>query len=217
MKKILVFFVLLLTISLVCAHQPRLVYDKDLSVPYEVQNPEVSQAFYGELRGEAEYYKISSEEDFNFYLGLLSPVIEETKTDFKAEISFDNETIILEKNQEWEKFYEPFAGDDYFDGPEIEFNASAGDYLIKIYNSDNQGKYVLAVGKLESFPLDETLKTYYNLPRLKMYFEKSPLTAYFNIIGIGLFVFLIILVGIIIGIYFLIKRLRKRRKKYYKK
>ena len=213
MKKIICLFVLILSISLIFAHQPRIVYEDDLSVPLEIQNPEISQAFYGELKGSAEYYSISSDEDFHLYLGLLSPAIENARTDFKAEISFDNETIVLEKNEEWEVFYEEFAGDDYYDGPEIDLNASSGEYIIKIYNSDNQGKYVLAVGRIESFPLGETIKTYYNLPRLKIYFEKSPLTAYFNYLGLGLLVFLIVLTGVIIGIYFLIKKLRKKKKR----
>jgi len=209
MKKYLILF-LILFIGLASAHLPRLVYDDNLSSPLNVENPEVSQAFYGELKGAAEYYRISSDSDFNFYSGLLSPVIEDSKTNFKAEISFGDELILLEKNETWEKFYEEFAGDDYFEGPEIEFNASAGDYLIKVYNEENKGKYVLVVGKIESFTLGETVKTYFNLPLLKIYFEKSPLTAYFNILGIGLLVFLIILAGIIVGVYFVIKKLKKK-------
>jgi hypothetical protein len=211
MKKILILVILLLSISFVFAHQPRIVYKDDLSVPLEIQKPEVSQAFYGELKGSTEYYSISSDKEFNFYLGLLSPSIEEARTDFKAEISFGEESIILEKNEEWEEFYEEFAGDSYLNGPEIEFNASAGEYLIKVYNSDNQGKYVLVVGRIESFPLDETIKTYLALPSLKIYFEKSPLTAYFNLISIPLWIILFIVI-IIIGVVFYIKR-KKRRKK----
>ncbi len=213
MRRIILIIVLLLSLSFVFAHQPRIVYEDDLSVPLEIQNPEVSQAFYGELKGSAEYYKIDSEGDFHLYLGLLSPSIKGARTDFKAEISFDNEIIILEKNEEWEEFYEEFAGDTYFDGPEIDINASSGEYLIKVYNSDNQGKYVLAVGRIESFPIGETIKTYYNLPGLKIYFEKSPLTAYFNYLGIGLLVFLIVLAGVVIGIYFLIKKIRRKNGK----
>jgi Sec-independent protein secretion pathway component TatC len=51
------------------------------------------------------------------------------------------------------------------------------------------------------------------LPKLKAsFFNKSPLTAYFNLVGLFLFVPLIILLVISLGFFFFLKK-RKRQKK----
>ena len=66
-------------------------------------------------------------------------------------------------NFEWNAWYEPYARDWYWKGPEIganvnldtgfkrSFRMNAGSYLIKIYNDDNLGHYSLAVGEAEFF------------------------------------------------------------------
>ena len=56
---ILGFFVFLLaSISIASAHQPRLVIGDNATMgnPIVILNPEVSQAFYGELQGLPNYY-----------------------------------------------------------------------------------------------------------------------------------------------------------------
>ena len=62
---------------------------------------------------------------------------------------------------QWKAWYEPYARDDYWKGPEIgsdtntEFKTSfplaAGIYYIKVYNKNNQGHYSLAIGEAEFF------------------------------------------------------------------
>jgi hypothetical protein len=49
-----------------------------------------------------------------------------------------------------------------------------GIYTIRVNNPDNQGKYSLAIGKRESFPIKEILNTYKVLPELKMVFFGKP-------------------------------------------
>ncbi|MBW2965592.1 hypothetical protein KY342_00645 [Candidatus Woesearchaeota archaeon] len=212
MKKTLIILAILLLAGCVCAHQPRLVYNLESSEqnPIKIENPEISQAFYGNLKGNPDYYKISSEEEFKFYLGVLAPAVSNARTDFTVEIFFDESIKILKKNESWDLFYEEFAGDSYFEGPELEFTAKPANYLIKVSNPGNEGKYVISVGRIENFPLDETIKTYLALPSLKMYFEKSPLTAYFNLISIPLWIILVIIIVIAIII---IKRKKKSNKK----
>lgn len=210
-KEFVITSLLLILITCVSAHQPRLVYDKFSSIdsPFIINNPEISQAFYGELKGQPEYFVIESEKEFEFYLGMLAPDVEGAKTDFVFEVFYDNESLKLEKADEWERFYEEFAGDDYLEGPELTRIMGPGEYIIRVSNIDNQGKYVLVVGKIESFPLKETINTYLALPRLKIYFEKSPLTAYFNLISIPLWIILVILIVIVIYL----KRRKNKRKK----
>uniref|UniRef100_A0A7C6A9H4 Uncharacterized protein n=1 Tax=candidate division WOR-3 bacterium TaxID=2052148 RepID=A0A7C6A9H4_UNCW3 len=175
-----------LLFSIIFAHQPRLVLQKDLAFNYPlfIQNPEISQAFYGELTGSPHYYQINYEKDFNLYLNILVPDIKGARTDFSVEVSKGKELILNGKRFIWEKFFEPFGGDHYLKGPEYKAKVKKGEYLIKVYNDDNIGKYVLAVGDIESFPPKEMIKAFLALPRLKIFFNKSPFTAYFNRIGL---------------------------------
>jgi hypothetical protein len=206
---------LVLSIGIVLGHQPRLVYNENLGLNNArmIENPEVSQAFYGNLKGSEEYFLIDSEKKFDFYAGILSPDIENARKDFKVQIYFNNKSIILMQNG-WTRFYEEFAGDWYWQGPEGEFNAEPGKYIIKVSNPDNAGKYVLVVGKIESFPIGEALKTLLVLPKLKKdFFEKCPCTAYNNKIGEYLLLGLTILAILGATAYFIIQTLRKAGKR----
>ena len=64
------------------AHQPRMVESNFV----EVENPEIFQAFYGELKGEPVYFKIESSKSFNLYIGILAPDITNIDKDVSAEI-----------------------------------------------------------------------------------------------------------------------------------
>ncbi|MGZ7050099.1 MAG: hypothetical protein ACXVHO_08840, partial [Methanobacterium sp.] len=74
-KFIILLFVLFLSICAVSAHQPRVELGVNTTPanPIIIQNPEVSQAFYGNLKGNPDYYQITSDKPFKLYLGLLVP------------------------------------------------------------------------------------------------------------------------------------------------
>jgi len=200
------------------AHQPRLV-ESDFTL---IEKPEVSQAFYGELKGEPDFFQIQAEKPIKLYVGILVPNVENIDKDVSVEVSKDDEFYYLLDglNFEWQAFYEEFAGDDYFKGSELSaeeegglpqgVEAEAGVYTLKVFSPDNQGKYVLVVGEKEEFPLNETIKTIVVLPQLKLFFNKSPLTAYFNLIGLFMLIFLLFVLGISVLIFFLVKRIRKQ-------
>lgn len=216
MKKFyLLFIAFFLLVSLASAHQPRLVYEKNLSEfnPLVVEKPEISQAFYGELRGEPEYYIITSNKSFELYINILSPDIKTARKDFSFEVYFDNKLLYKENgtNLNWEKFHEEFAGDNYWRGPEIDKNVGPGIYKIKIYNTNNLGKYSLAIGKKEEFPLNEAINAYLSLPKIKIFFEKSPLTALFNLLGLFLLILFIVLGVIIFLIIRILKKIYKQK------
>jgi hypothetical protein len=221
MKTMRKFFCILLSIffctlfiSAVQAHQPRIVYRQQISQanPVHIKNPEVSQAFYAELRGQPEYYKIISDGEFNLYVRILSPKIADAKKDFSVEISTDSKIVgvLTGSTYSWTEFYEPFVGDDYWQGPEFEQSWPKGEYLIKVYNSDNRGKYVLVVGKAESFPISESLKLFVSLPRLKHYFGKSGFTAFFNLVGLFLLILIVVFAIIVYVFVRLIKIIKKK-------
>jgi hypothetical protein len=203
------------------AHNPRLVPDNAGIV--KIENPEISQAFYGELKGQPQIFSISSDKPFNFYINILSPDILDTRKDFPVEIYRGEELVAAldSTRYDWTKFYEPFAGDNYWKGPETEFQAETGSYTIKVYNSFSDlcapksgetnkanlidprcmafyGRYALAIGKKESFPPNEIWNTLKVLPTLKKdFFKTSPWTTYFNYVGASLAIVILLVILII--------------------
>lgn len=180
------------------AHQPRVVTG---GAVVEVFKPEVSQAFYASLAGAPGEYQITSDRPFPLYVSLLVPDLPGRRTDFTVEVCTRGEParqlIRLDGNQaSWRTFYEPFAGDRYYQGPERELELPAGTYIIKVTNADRAGQYVLAVGRKESFTFRETLDMLRVLPAVKRYFRKSPLAAYANLVG----VFVLLVLGAVAAI-----------------
>lgn len=189
-------FSLLLFVPTVSAHQPRIVnqvYATE-TVPISVSEPTISKAYYGDLKGEPEYYRIYSQEPFTLYVGILVPEIEGVDTDVSAEVlsggTYGDVLYELKaENAQWEQYYEEHGGDTYFVGPELKeeggdtvhpkgVSVEPGTYVVKVFSQDNSGKYVLVIGDTESFPPGEMLRTLLTLPKLKVYFEKSPFAAY---------------------------------------
>jgi len=182
------------------AHQPRWVGTRPFT---EVEKPEISQAFYGRLDRSPHLFRIRSEVPFRLYVNVLVPDLPAIDKDVSAEIFRESDApqnSILKLDGPsfaWKPFFEPFAGDRYFMGPEWEREVEAGTYWIRVTSPDNAGKYVLAVGKKESFPPGEILKTIALLPKLKKdFFEKSPLTAFWNLSG----AFLLVVAGGVAGL-----------------
>ena len=149
------------------AHQPKLIkYSPSLENPHEVIYPEISKAYYGKLTGESHYYRIISNKDFLFYAGILSPKVNENYKWLSLDIIDENNNIIYQADgsqHEWKAWYEPYARDWYWKGPEIggiinqetgfkkSFLIKSGTYIIKVYNNNNIGNYSLAIGEAEFF------------------------------------------------------------------
>lgn len=207
-------FLLVSVIALlgVCsAHQPRLVWDQATteSNPIIVTNPEVSQAFYGILSGQSDYYQITSDTGFLLYINIVVPDLSGQRTDFMVDISEENIAVYTRLDGTrflWTGFYEEFAGDKYLRGPEIQKEVPAGTYNIKVSNKDNQGKYSLAIGKIESFAIGESFKTIARLPALKIhFFEKSFFAIWQGKIIQFLSYALLIIIGLITLIVWMVK------------
>lgn len=206
----LILIFILVAVSVITAHQPRLETGVNVSLkdPIVIENPEVSQAFYGDLTGEPDYYKISSDEPFKFYLNLLVPASPGIPPDFiSAELLDSSGNVLITingQNSTWEPYFEEFGGDYYLKGPETRANLTAGTYYIKIYNSKNQGKYSIAVGEIESFPIDESLAALVTIPLLKEQFFGKPVTLlFFEFMGI------ILALGSIMVLFVLLLKSRK--------
>jgi len=160
------FFILFFFTSFaVSAHQPKLInYSPSIDNPHNIADPEISKAYYSKLTGEPHYYQIKSNEQFLFYTGILSPKVSSAYEWFSLDVIDKDNNIIYQADGssfDWKAWYEPYARDDYWKGPEIgletnkEFKTSfpleAGTYFIKVYNENNIGHYSLAVGEAEFF------------------------------------------------------------------
>lgn len=202
----------------VLAHQPRFVRE---AKSVEVKNPEISRAFYGELTGEPVVYEIKSSVSFNLYVGLLVPDILGIEKDVSAKVvrlSETGEEKIMEldgQNYQWTKFFEEFAGDDYWQGPEgRKGDAPPGTYVVTVYRPDNYGKYVLAIGEIESFSAGEMVNTLTILPQLKKdFFGKSPWSVLQSRIGMFFGGFVLVLVVVAIFALITIRAIRRKKEK----
>lgn len=82
-----------------------------------------------------------------------------------------------------------------------------------VSNKDNQGKYSLAIGKIESFSFGESMKTLARLPALKIhFFDKSFFAIRQGKIVQFLSYGLIALIIIIVAIVMIIKKLHHNKK-----
>jgi peptidase E len=203
------------------AHLPRIVYTQTGDVT--IEGPENSQAFYDELTDAPKNYLISSEKDFILYLNLLVPAINGdsrysaniflVKDGVEEKVAFvDGQTDFT-----WQEYYEEFGRDYYYKGPEFEQKLSAGNYKIEIFSYANKGKYVLAVGKNEVFPILETVKVFWTLPMLKMQFFKTSVVEFaftiFGKIAIGVLGLILLLIAFLIFISSVIKSFKDRKPK----
>ncbi len=216
MKKILFTLIFSFLICLPAyAHQPHFV--ENIDQPIKITDPEVSKAYYGELKGKPDFYVLDSPTDFQLYLNILIPAVPETNRDMLVEFYTNQEPgkplyTLDGKNFAWQPFHEEFANDDYFKGPEIREMVPAASYYIKVSSLSNTGRYSLAVGEKEEFPPSEIIRSLIELPQIKsQIFNKPAISAFFNIFGLFLFVPLILLIVIIIGIVYLVKRRRNKK------
>ncbi len=204
---ILAFFVFLPAIA--SAHQPRIVENRLT----EVLEPEISKAYYGKLSGEPDVYVINATLPFDLYVGVLVPDIEGQKKDVSAVVLKNGrELAVLDGlNFEWTQFYEPFGADTYWKGPEYRARVEAGAYEIRVWSSNNDSKYSLAIGELEAFDGKETLNVLTLIPKLKKdFFNESPMGFIVSPFGWGLIVIMYVLAGIVGLFYrFILKRIAK--------
>ena len=175
--------IMILASFAVAAHQPILNSEIENSKksPYLIDEPEISKAIYAELIGHPHYYRISSETDFKFYVGITVPKIAGCllQKRFSYEV-LDEEFKLIERKDgesfEWWPWYEKHGEKWYWIGPEIgqEFKSDRvyekGTYYIKVFNENNTGQYVLAVGDIESFPITVIVKMLFTLPKINSVF-----------------------------------------------
>lgn len=179
---------LLLTLSTATAHQP--VHDQSTTDwtfdnPYVIEKPEVSKAIYAELTGAPDVYRITSDQPFDFYVGITQPKWEECARPhwFSVDILDQDRTLIatLEgESFEWWAWYEEYGKQWYWVGPEYgeDFLSTerfpAGTYYLRVHNDVQQGLYVLAVGDDERFGPIAIARTLLSLRGIEKRFWEEP-------------------------------------------
>jgi hypothetical protein len=184
---LIIFFVFISfgSVSAALAHQPRYVTNDQLVL---IKNPAVSQAFYGELKGQPAYYLIDLKQPEDLYFQILEPDLPEIQKDKTVAVDYalvlsqpaENFITISPDSDVWKSFYEEYAGDKYLEGPAAKKFGEAGYYTIKISSPENVGKYVLVVGEKEEFPVEEIAKALITIPQLKTKFFNKPLWQSFE-------------------------------------
>ena len=186
MKKSLSLILFLIFCTQIHAHKPVLNensrYPPD--APYEIEDPEISKAIYSTLSGDPHFYRIQSEEDFDFYSGILAAKIGdcalESKFSFEV-LDSDFHLLYLAdgENFEWTPWYEEYGKQWYWNGPEIGQNFAsnkvfkAGTYYIKVFNDTNTGQYILAVGDIEKFSLTDIVGLIFSMGAIENAFWES--------------------------------------------
>ena len=187
MKKsiLILFFIFSPIISL--AHQPKIVNDEST----KIIDPEISKAYYSELSGEPHVYTINEPEEFDLYVGILVPDIDNVKKDVKAELFKEGESIKIlgGLDSNWTMFFEPFGQSTYWDGGEYKGLGEVGEYKIVVSSINNDSKYSLAVGEIEDFSGSTGLEALSLIPKLKEdFFNESPISFIKSTFGWGLIV-----------------------------
>lgn len=194
------------------AHQPRLVSDT-VTV---VSEPEVSKAFYGQLKGKPHTFTIDSSDPFELYVNILVPDVDGQQKNLVARVDRGNAngvTIVeLRAGQKtWKHYWEEFGRSWYWQGPEFRSNVTNGKYTITVSSPENDQKYVLAIGEKEAFDPKEGLNALTLTPQLKRdFFLESPAGFLFSPFGYGLVLAMFALSAIFGFIYrALLKRIAK--------
>jgi hypothetical protein len=186
----------ILILPITSAHQPRISMGLDIhseNTSLLIPEPEISKAYYGELNGSPDYYKLILANTTDVYFGVLVPdvpgdsrlMISAEVYDYKDSMSRTQALLLDGPNSRWDLMYEDFGGDWYIAGPAEKANLTPQTYYIQVFNSQNQGKYALAVGDIESFPPQEIANAYILLPVLKQtFFGRPVLFSFFSFLGI---------------------------------
>ena len=213
MKTFLLAFLLALPLA-AGAHQPRLVETETI----DVIDPEVSKAYYGRLDGGPHAYRISSDAPFRLYVNLLipdAPGAEKSVSAAVIDVDAPDEPLAVLGGPlaAWEPFYEEYAGDDYFRAEEYVKEDAVGTYEVRVWSTNDQGAYSLAIGEKEEFPPGEIANAIVTLPKIKSsIFGKPWYEAFLSKFVLPLVIAAAVLVaGAVAGTVIFLKR-RKARK-----
>lgn len=177
------------------AHQPRLVTGTDTTV----SEPEISKAYYGQLTGQPQTFRISAMQPFDLYVNILVPDRADQKKDVTATVTKIGDATttlaVLNKTTEspWKRMWEAFGRDWYWQGEEYKTRAIPGEYVVQVSSVQNDSRYSLAIGEAEHFTARDGWNAARLIPTLKNdFFGTSPAGFILSPFGIAYIVTLFV-------------------------
>jgi len=207
-RGIFIFLMFLVIVSTANAHETFIVSEGvSKEHPLEISHPETAKAFYGELRGEENWYVLVAKEKFAFPFDILVPDKEDAEKvsaellngNKQSLVLFDGENSLLKRY-----YHDALGGGYYLKGVGYGRNLPAapvlpaGVYYIRVFNAANQGKYSLVLGTHNDHPLKEALSNLFAGFYIKYwFFGKKSLLLDVAIVLLTLGVLVAILVQIV--------------------
>lgn len=163
------------------AHVPNVITQSSLQDIITIEDPELSQAYYGDMMGFPHTYEIRAKDPFHLFVEVLVPDIpaadERVSGIIIKEVGYKGRVVEVARlpgaEAGWESFYEPWGGDRYRRGASFEQDVEAGVYRIEVNTPENLSKYVLVVGKREDFGSVGYFETIGRIADVKAFFGKS--------------------------------------------
>ncbi len=138
------------------AYVPEIITQESLHDITQITDPELSQAFFGELAGFPHTYEIHAEKPFTLYTQIRVPDIESSKNTVSGIIiknkkkgRVEEVARFLAKDAGWAVQEDDMIGEQYREGAMFEKELDAGTYRIEVHTPDNLEKYILRIGKNE--------------------------------------------------------------------
>jgi len=195
------------------AHVPIIMEQDSLKDIAIIEDPDLSQAFYGELIGFPHTYEIRAIEPFTLFTQIMQPDIDSSQNNIGGIIikerpqggRVEEVTRLRPSDALWETSYEPFGGDTYRMGPYFEKELNPGVYRIEVSTANNLEKYVLVVGKREEMTLGY-FELIGRIADVKVFFGKSK----FRVVESPFVYVPLISIVVLIGIFSIHRRRRLR-------
>ena len=138
------------------AYVPQIVVQESLHDITVIDDPELSQAFFGELQDFPHTYEIRADKSFTLYTQIRVPELESSKNNVSGIIIKEQKkgrveevARFLAEDALWTVNKDRLIGEEYREGAQFEKELGPGVYRLEVHTPDNIEKYILRVGKNE--------------------------------------------------------------------
>jgi len=138
------------------AYVPQVVVQESLHDITVIDDPELSQAFFGELQDFPHTYEIRADKSFTLYTQIRVPELESSKNNVSGIIIKEQKKGRVEEvarflalDAQWAVHKDTLIGEEYREGAQFEKELGPGVYRLEVHTPDNLEKYILRVGKKE--------------------------------------------------------------------
>jgi hypothetical protein len=179
-----------------------------------ISDPEIYQAFYGNLVENPHIYTFAVDSEFPLALTILVPDTDAAAADLRLELIDErrpNEPAGVADGAhiEWTRFFDTAGRNWYLAGPRLEASVPPGTYAIRV-SSASATPYVLIIEGDERFSLIEVFRRFSTVPAIKsQFFNASPLSALATPLLIIPMLGIFSLIALVLG-FFVFRKFRTR-------